>query len=514
MSDLNKSSSLCSVSFFALHLLLLLLFSTTVSVQTITRELQWQRCSNYSDTLGRHHPITFANETHGFLLTGSTPQSVVSSEFYIYRETNNEWIPVEKRIDPDFESRSFGYGIVLPIANHTKAYLGFGAASNGTRLNDLWEFDMQTYAWKRLADLPGPGRRHPSMVPVLMNDGHSHWKIHVGLGDTLMDGSQFSNLNDYWSYDIATDSWEPLADFPGTPRHHPFYFGIGSISYTGLGHSDGRDPYIERDFYSYHMETQEWIRETDFQSYQIDSDSLTTGMVDSQPPPSLVSTEARVAGTQFSIELPLPGNTDTIAINHELSGSLGFVVSGDGDDHGAMETGEFHAFYPANSPLITWNTNINTATSRQTPSDSFNNGSWWRRLPPHPGKSRWAPGSFVMRGTARAYFTSGYDRSDGQLYADLWAIDLSPLFRSFDSGADSTELEEDGTSASAEDEGEDTTEDTEDSNMTASSSSAETGNANSVNSGAFRFGILATYLSVVFAAIITNFIISDRYYLI
>jgi len=33
-----------------------------------------------------------------------------------------------------------------------------------------------------------------------------------------------------------------------------------------------------------------------------------------------------------------------------------------------------------------------------------------------------------MRGTARAYFTSGYDREAQVFYGDLWTIDLSPLF--------------------------------------------------------------------------------------
>ncbi len=56
-------------------------------------------------------------------------------------------------------------------------------------------------------------------------------------------------------------------------------------------------------------------------------------------------------------------------------------------------------------------------------------GPRWRALPSHPGASRWAPGSFAMRGTARAYFTGGYDRTTGVLRSDVWGMDLSPLFR-------------------------------------------------------------------------------------
>ena len=293
----------------------------------------------------------------------------------MYEEAVDEWTDLSSSTSSfPGAPRSFGYGVVLNELGNTKAYLGFGASATGERLADWWEFDMSTHAWRELADFSGPGRRHPSVVPVLLDKS---WQIHVGLGDGLENGV-FANFNDYWAYDIDTDTWSQLADFPSSRRHHPFFFGLGSRSYTGLGHSDGFSPYVERDWYSYH--NGEWQREADFASYTTDQD-----------PPALVTTEARVAGTEFSIELN----------DSDLSGSFGFVLSGDGEDHGTMATGEFHSYDPVNG---------------------------WRQLPPHPGQSRWAPGSFVMRGTARACFTSGYNRATNLLYADLWCIDLSPLF--------------------------------------------------------------------------------------
>jgi len=250
---------------------------------------------------------------------------------------------------------------------------------------------MTTLEWRKLAPCPGVGRRHPSMVPVY--DGSS-WQIHVGLGDSI--SWRFRNLNDYWSYDIATNTWKGLPDFPSTARHHPFFFGIHETSYVGLGHSNGRT--IERDFYSYSANDGRWNREPDFESYSIGDGDNTV--------PILTTTEARVAGTEFSIVLPLVGTDENSNNDSTLRGSIGFVLSGDGDNHASMEEGEFHAFYP--SP--------------------FDNDITWRQLPSHPGASRWAPGSFVIRGTARAYFTSGYDRTTGVLYSDVWMIDLSSLF--------------------------------------------------------------------------------------
>jgi hypothetical protein len=346
--------------------------------------LKWEQVTGYPGE-GRHHPITFANETHGFLLTGSTFTSTVTSDFYMYHETTDEWTDISITSAFPGEPRGYGYGVVLPVG--TKAFLGFGADANNQILGDLWEFDMETHEWRRLADLPGLGRRHPAMVPVY-NTEKEDWEIHVGLGDGLG-----GNYNDWWSYSLSLDAWERMPDFPSSRRHHPFYFYLLNNSYAGLGHSDGFDPYIERDWYRFDTASRTWHREADFESYQVDQDSMTVTKATGLP----VTTEARVAGTQFSIEF----EANDVS---KLSGSLGFVLSGDGDDHSFMETGEFHAFYPTE-------------------------GGWWRELPPHPGFSRWAPGSFVMRGTARVYFTSGYDRVLRTLFSDMWKIDLTPLFQ-------------------------------------------------------------------------------------
>ena len=359
---------------------------------------------------GVHHPITFANETHGFALTGSTNNAPATSEFYIYNEAEDEWteMPAAYPGPP----RSFGYGVVLPVMNSTKAYFGFGAALNGERLSDFYEFDMAMMEFRQLPSLPdGHGRRHPAMNVVRKPGSSDQFEIHVGLGDTYTNG-RFANLKDFWKFDIESEAWTRLPDLPSVPRHHPYYFGIGEISYAGFGHS----PFgIERDWYALASDNNSsadpsWKVETSMAGYEVhvDDDKSVPPIFSNEP----VTTEARVAGTQFAIELPLEGSESN------LKGSLGFVLSGDGSDHGPMASGEFHAYYPAGNDLL---------DGPEGPSSS-----WWRQLPPHPGYSRWAPGSFVMRGAARAYFMGGYDRALRNLYSDLWMIDLSSLFLSLD----------------------------------------------------------------------------------
>jgi hypothetical protein len=367
---------------------------------TTAAELTWVSRSSYdtslNSALGRHHPITFANETHGFVIGGSTMTVGAVDDLHIYDEKSNVWTDASSALSgQDFPARTYSYGVVLDEAYHPKAYMGFGSDVSGNRLADWWEFDMTTLQFRQLATFPGEGRHHPSMVSVY-SDEEAGWEIHVGLGDGLVGNlMEFSNFDDYWSYSVNTDQWIQLPNFPSSQRHHPYYFGIDGVSYTGFGHSSK----IERDFYSFNGTA--WTQEPDFESYSMDDEN------------NLVTTEARVAGTQFSIVLPVRGSTD--GGSGELSGAIGFVLSGDGDDHRTMYEGEFHAFYP-------------------------NAAKKWRTLPSHPGESRWAPGSFVMRGTARVYFTSGYEHSTGKLYSDVWTIDLSPLFRTTDSSPAMTDV--------------------------------------------------------------------------
>lgn len=251
-------------------------------------------------------------------------------------------------------------------------------------------------------------------------------EIHVGLGD-----GEGGNYNDWWSYSIADNVWTQLPDFPGTARHHPFYFAIGNDSYAGFGHSGT----IERDWYKWDTSQQQWITEPNFESYP-----LGTGE-DSDVP---VTTEARVAGTQFTVSSSPPsslchtnvatGTTpSTTAIGRSsnilsdtttaTTTTLGFILSGDGSDHRTMATGEFHVYDPSGGST--------------SPEEGMQK-KYWRALPSHPGQSRWAPGSFVLPGTQRVYMLGGYDRATRILHGDLWTIDVAPLFRSSVDGTSSS----------------------------------------------------------------------------
>tara|TARA_B100000508_G_scaffold138385_1_gene134370 strand:- start:54772 stop:55851 length:1080 start_codon:yes stop_codon:yes gene_type:complete len=275
------------------------------------------------------------------MVTGSTDFVTSTSDFYEYDPVNDSWTTLT-----DFPGVGRGYSI--GDTWNGKAYMGFGFGDNNDYLQDLWEFDPSTGQWTELTPCPCAERIHPTFV---IEDG----LLFVGMGNNDIDG----NLKDWWEYDIANDSWRQLTDLPGGPRHHPYMFSANGDVYTGLGHGNGPGTVVYDDWYKWDIQNETWTQLNDFPA------------------------EGRVAGTQFSI------------------GDRGFVLSGDGDDHGSMPTGEFWEY--------------------DHQSDS------WTELPPHPGISRWAPGSFTIGNVV--YFLAGEVRigTNSGLKTDMYKFDLDEV---------------------------------------------------------------------------------------
>lgn len=232
-------------------------------------------------------------------------------------------------------ARSFAYG----LSYNGKGYLGFGFTSVGEE-NDLWEYSPETDSWRELTSCPCAPRTHPAMV-------EHNGIIYVGLG-----GSPNGNLKDWWAYDIERDSWTQKPDYPSSRRHHPYHFALGDFVYVAFGHGES----IYNDLYRYDPASESW-------------DQMAS-----------LPAEGRVAGTQFSYN------------------GKGYILSGDGDDHGPMPTGEFWEYDPSD--------------------DS------WTSLPGHPGiSSRWAPGSFIIG--SEVYFIGGLEQ--GALMTNVFKYDLGPV---------------------------------------------------------------------------------------
>ena len=277
---------------------------------TITSQV-WQNTANFTGD-GRHHPITFSNDQFGYVVSGSYMNDV-----FKYDKISDTWTQLQ---NIPFSARGYCYGVSIGGI----AFMGFGSTSNGAYPTDWWQFNMLTETWTELASFPSDGRNHPAMIVANEN-------IYVGCGS-----NNTGNLGDWWEYNVINDSWSQKSSFIGNDRHHPFYFGIDEFAYVGFGHGSlpgpGNNPslgvYIYNDFYRYNPTNDNWTQLSDFPS------------------------EARVAGTQFSYN------------------GKGYILSGDGDNHGPLDSGEMWEYTPL--------------------SDS------WNQLLSHPGDAIWAPGNFVI----------------------------------------------------------------------------------------------------------------------
>lgn len=248
----------------------------------------------------------------------------------------------------------------------------------GTEIANVRRYNPITDSWSSLSAFPGGAR---SFAIGLEYEGYGY----VGFGAS---GSQY--FKDLWRLDTATNQWTRLADCGCIGRRHPALMAANGKIYVGLGNDNTGDL---KDFWVYDIASDTWTQLPDIPGpsrhhpfmfatngevyagmghggnfiyrdwYRYDTLNNNWQTMNSFPG------EARVAGTQF---------------DHN---GYGYVLSGDGDNHSFMSTGEMWRY--------------------ESVSDS------WTQLSPHPGFSRWAPGSFVIGDTL--YFFGGYNRAN-QVY--------------------------------------------------------------------------------------------------
>jgi hypothetical protein len=277
-----------------------------------------------------HHAFAFALNGYGYMVAGQTPNGP-TDYFVRYDPQSNQWSSLG--VFPG-GARNYGIGDV----ENGVALFGFGTDRYNRLQKDLWRFDGNS--WTKVSDCDCQARTHPAMVVI--GD-----KIYVGAG-----GGARQNLNDFWVYDMPTDRWTELTPINGPARHHPYQFK--ALDSDGVmkplvlfGHGPAG------------------IFDT---THKYDPSTNTWTMMDKLP------AQGRVAGTQFSYD------------------GAGYALSGEGEDHRSMDTGEFWRFELGE----------------------------WSSLPAHPGRSRWAPASFVLDGYV--YILGGQIRQDVPPFSE-WPVE-------------------------------------------------------------------------------------------
>ncbi|WP_421752414.1 kelch repeat-containing protein [Croceimicrobium sp.] len=258
-----------------------------------------------------------------------------------------------------------------------------GVSSFGAETDNAYRYNPVTDTWSNLTDFPGGAR------------GFAIGLSYKGYGYLGFGASSSQYFKDLWRFDTSNNQWTQLADCGCVGRRHPALMAANDKIYLGLGNDNTGDL---KDFWVYDIPTDSWTQLPDIPGparhhpfmfatngevyagmghggnfiyddwYRFDTVNNNWQSMNNFPG------EARVAGTQFD------------------HAGYGYVLSGDGDNHSFMGTGEM------------WQYESGTDT--------------WTELDPHPGFSRWAPGSFVIGDTL--YFFGGFDRANSTFPTDMY----------------------------------------------------------------------------------------------
>ena len=276
-----------------------------------------------------------------------------------------------------------------------KGYAVTGSLPSGQPTDEVYQYDPVADSWTKLNDFPGAARSFG--IGTVADNG----KAYIGFGANIQ------YLRDFWSLD-SNGTWTQLASCDCSGRRHPALIAIGDRIYVGLGDDSGGD---KNDWWMYSIPDNDWTRIANLPGpprhhpfmfnaggevfaglghrsgvgiykdwYKLDTATNTWTAMNPFPG------EARVAGTQFAMH------------------GFGFVLSGDGDDHSYMSNGEMWRYDPGNDT--------------------------WTQFPSHPGRSRWAPGSFVIDDDV--YFFGGLNRFTSLYPTDLWKFDMAAATVSMD----------------------------------------------------------------------------------
>jgi hypothetical protein len=250
--------------------------------------------------------------------------------------------------------------------------------------NELWGYTPETDTWNQLANFPGTPRR------IAIGDDWDD-KYYYGFGFGAAGA-----LNDLWVFDPVDTSFTQLPSCPCEGRSHPAFVAHNDKIFMGSGSTSTGD---RRDWWEYDILTQVWTQKPNIPGsprhhpffFSIDDDIYVGGGHVSNWLRFNPTTEqwtfidnlpaGRVAGTQLSYN------------------NKGLIVAGDD---------RFHDHIPDNETFMMYDAEVEE----------------WSYLPELPNGSRWAPSSFVIDDIL--YFFGGISyviNSD----VTMWKFDLNYL---------------------------------------------------------------------------------------
>lgn len=239
--------------------------------------------------------------------------------------------------------------------------------------------------WCPLNNFPGVGLRSGSGF-TLGSKGYQ-----------LFGTNGFSNSNQLWEYNLASDSWNRKKDYPGPGRRSGIVFSIGLEAFAGLGWEGSR---VFQDFCKYNQFSNTWLKIDSFPS------QATVGtMSTSFSGKGYVvggATDNNLVANQLYEYNPIADSwtllSNSLPIGQRMEGIMEVV-------NNEIYVGFGHDFLTTYDDL--W---------RFTPL-----GNTWTQVASLPGPPRLNPISFVVEG--KLIVGGGYQLNSGNQHNDYYAYD-------------------------------------------------------------------------------------------
>jgi len=158
------------------------------------------------------------------------------------------------RYDPATDSWTARANLPVPLegaigaSDGTYGYVACGRTTGGTYTNTLYRYNPSTDSWTTLSTVPGGvGRWLPSMA-------YYQGKLYIVGGRA----SPVSCLQDFYAYDIATNTWTILPNHPSI--HHDGW----AVAYNGKVYVTGEHPAVctstscTNQYYYYNIASDTW----------------------------------------------------------------------------------------------------------------------------------------------------------------------------------------------------------------------------------------------------------------
>ena len=194
--------------------------SNALSLYNPTND-SWSSRATFPET-GVSGAFNFAINGLGYVGAGERNGANNSTTVYSYDPESDSWTAVA----------NYPVSVVNPIgfAIDSFGYAGLGSDGSNHLSNAFYKYSPATNSWTAIA--PFPGELRSSSMAFVMNG-----KGYVGGGWTTIPNAINSvyNVGDFFEYDPASDTWEPVSGIPGRGRDLSAAFVINNAAYLAGG---------------------------------------------------------------------------------------------------------------------------------------------------------------------------------------------------------------------------------------------------------------------------------------